>query len=229
MKEFLNMDKNIKVIIESCEDSQVKYEKNISYNELVTVKDMFDMIDLNKHFQSYPFIPFYGVLPYVYIEDKIAFDVDISDCKLTDYVKSFVGDNIIELQEVPEGIGDTGGFFSFIEVVVSIISIFQGVEWLNSKRKKFIKFYESFKRKDGSDVLWNSFERFIHSQNEWNINDLKKLLGLEDEEIISILLLWCGYYYSGNDKFAFNKDLSEYYSNKIDEILHEIISNNMEI
>ena len=144
-------------------------------------------------------------IEYVIIEGKVYWGINISECKLSDYLDTYQ----IDILEVYIGSGIGCDALTVLEFLFKVVSYLMAIDWCIEKISKFRckSFAQNFRKSNGEYILEDTLIGFIQSRKEWKLNELMSSLSATDETLVRCLLYSCGYEAKENDLFVYDEKL----------------------
>lgn len=176
----------------------VKYDLDTILYELID-GDHYPNCDFSSYYNfSRPFmIGGSGILPYIMIDGKFVFDVEITKVKVVDFLFTHhIKDDAIEFEYGAPMAGGPGfqnliELWNYVEPVLSALAIAGTLSGISFK--DIVHLFE--KRK----VKPQGLNDAIYSRSLWNVIDLANALNI-DEEYAEYYLVTLGYEYDSKEK-----------------------------
>ena len=174
---------------------KIKIDKNTTIQEFLNSTG-YEIADLSPYYKlSQPFAWNQTVLPYLFCDNKIIYDVPYTEAKVFDFIQTHgISNNNIRIFVFQPQAGGPG-FVGLVQlwndvyqVLETTVTIYGCTQIVISAVKWLCNFFKKRKRKP--QVIFD----IVFSRNQWNNPELSDYLELPRERTKS-LLITCGYKY----------------------------------
>lgn len=221
-------------IEKSFESNDYVEEYILKYDEQTTIEDMKKILNIenyNINFSKYHYQPvntylIEQIIPYIEINKKIYFDVDVSKVKIVDIINTFKLKDVLEFDYNINGIG--GGYVvleilkNVVEAAETFITIKEVTEFVRNINKRLLKDKEITNKKFLKKH--NSFSIFcyIYSENNWNHYILAEKMNIDSSEAKNLLKI-LGYKWNNSKRiYSITEEEKENQMEKISCIEFEL-------